>query len=391
MGYLHETFTAILDGKNRSWKNLSNDIGVCDSSISEWGSKGKEISALSFAKISSSCIGSNIRELEECCKYLLCTYNREVLINIKKMFMIAYLNGYLGIQAYIVNMCKNHENQVIKKFGSIYALFYQRVQNIKTNTQIYLELGDLKKGISKKQPDYAVLCDILSLAVLGDKGTFKVSSYHKERALQNLQYVKNKELKSLYEFSILELGSYWLLRKDRHDEFKTINNTLRKYKHLECFPIMLATLNSRIGEAVIFECYEKSLGILSEVLAVYQERNCPFKAEVVLNNINFLKLYWNRDINSIDYKTLHLAERVFYWWRKGNIKKAMKCLKLLEERGDLSPTQLTYKGVVTENLQLISTAIDEFKSNNDFFFARFAIEMYELLKNKKQKMIEVGE
>ncbi len=390
VGYLHGSFTNILENKNMSWKNLSKEIGVCDSSISEWGSKGKELSALSFAKIASKCMLDRVEDYEECCKYLLYTYNREVLINVKKMFMIAYLNGHLSVQEYIVNMCMKHENSVIKKFGSLYKLFYQRIKKIKSNTQIYLELADLKKGVTKKHPDYAVLCDILSLALLGDKGTFKVSNYHKERALHNLKEVKNRELKLLYEFSILELSSYWLLRKNKYDDFKSINDKLRKYKHLECFPIMQATLDSRIGEALIFDSYEKSLEILVTVWEVCEKYNCTFKAEVILNNINFLKLYWNRDISSIDYKTLHLAEKVFYWWRKGNIKKAQKYVKLLEEQGELSPIQLTYKGLVTEDLELISLAIDEFKSNNDFFFAKFATEMYGLLKVNR-KLIKEGE
>ena len=95
-----------------------------------------------------------------------------------------------------------------------------------------------------------------------------------------------------------------------------------------------------------------------------------------------MKLYWNRNIDTIDYRKLHIAEKSFYWYRKGDKIKALAIITRLEKEGPLTPIQLCYKGMIINDIEIIKSAIDEFKSNNEFYFVQFAIEMLNLCEKK---------
>ncbi|MES1050466.1 hypothetical protein FOA24_13955 [Bacillus thuringiensis] len=382
MGILHQTFDMQLKNEGKSWTAFSKECGVSASSACEWGTEGKEISAFSFSKMAYKIFPDDVEAFEDVCIYLMSTYTKEYLLNVKKLFIIAYQNGYTEILDYIVNLCANHDNRVMRNYSKIFSLFCERLYKTKPINEIYLEIDYLRKPALSQEAEFTVLCDVLRLLILGDNGNFKVFEYHMNRALNTLNLLKQKESISLYNFWITDLYSYSILRRGKIEEFKQLNDSLHNYEYLEFFPVMRASLISRKGESLIFDSYERALENMEKALRICIERKCHFKKNVILNNINFLKLYWNCNIDTIDYRKLHIAEKSFYWYRKGDKIKALTIINRLEKEGPLTPIQLCYKGMIINDIEIIKSAIDEFKSNNEFYFVQFAIEMLNLCEKK---------
>lgn len=379
MNGVYKRFNKILESQNRSWSSIAKATSTSDSSITEWGKKNKQISAFKVAKIAHEIYPNNVEMMEQSCIENFSIYTRTSRINTKRLFAIAYLNANESIMKYLIQVCINHEDYQIRKFSKIMQLFYSRIKKDKNIDQIYLEIDDIRKILTKEDVDMAILCDILTISILGDKGHFNIFEVYKNRAADKLSYIEEKDLQGLYDFWITDIWSYSLQRKNNLKGFRACNDLLWHYKDLNFFPMMQAMLLSRVGESNIFMDYSLAIENLNSALQICKERKCDYKQEVILNNMNFTKLYWKKDIHTIDVNTLHPAEMCLYLYEIGEHEQAKKRIIEMEVKSELTAMQTAYKGVIFSDKRTLERAIDMFKSNNDFFFVQFAIAAYNKL------------
>ncbi|WP_144509055.1 AimR family lysis-lysogeny pheromone receptor [Bacillus mycoides] len=214
MNNVYKRFNSILESQNRSWSSIAKATSTSDSSITEWGKKNKQISVFKVAKMAHEIYPNNVEMMEKSCIDNFSIYNRTARINTKKLFAIAYLNANESIMKYLIDVSINHDDYQIRKLSRIMRLFYSRIKKDKSIDQIYLEIDDVRKGITKEDIDIAILCDILTISILGDKGHFNIFEVYKNRAADNLIYIEEKDLQGLYDFWITDIWSYSLQRRN---------------------------------------------------------------------------------------------------------------------------------------------------------------------------------
>lgn len=379
MNLVYERFNKIVESSNKSWGSIARITKTSSSSISEWGNKGKELSVIKVAKIANEVFPKNVALMEQSCIENFNSISKRVKSNMPGLFVIAYLNGNESILKFLIQKSTEYDDCYIKRLSQIMKLFYKRAKRLKDVRVIYKEVDELREEILKSEVDLLILCDILKISILGDIGDFNIFKVYKDRATENLINVEDQEIQSLYDYWITDIWSYYLHRRNDTVRFRSCNELLWQYKDLKFFPVMQAMLHSRVGEHAIFTSYSHAIQELSMALSICIERNCKYKQEIIVNNMNFTKLYWKRDIETIDFSTLHPAEKCIYNFEQGKIQEAQDGIKELEKRGKLTPIQLAYKGVIYADKEMLLQAIDRFKLYNDFFFVQYANEMYNRL------------
>ena len=365
-----------LSSKNKTYTDLAKEIGVAKSTVSNWINKDKELSIYTFSKITHVVFTNDKDKQEQKIIEYLKTLDDRLNINVKVAFALAHLNDHSTLMEQIYEMCEENNDLEMKRLGNVFNLYIERL-NGKNVREVYLNIEKARAKNNKKNYDIEIFCDILSMLILCDLGDFGVMEGYKIRIEDNFKFVTNAYLKQLYEFWVKELWSYAVLRKDKNLEFERENRQLRTYKDLNFFPVMEALLNIRSGENVMFSDYKKALYFFQEALYVLNGAKSSLKYNIALNDINFIRIVWWKDLDKIDFEKLHLAEYALYLIKLGKFQQAIYILEQIRlKNGELTPLQTCYMGMAKKDVQLIKKSIDMFKANNDFLYVKFAEGIY---------------
>ncbi|PET91932.1 transcriptional regulator [Bacillus thuringiensis] len=365
-----------LSSKNKTYTDLAKEIGVAKSTVSNWINKDKELSIYTFSKITHVVFTSDKDKQEQKIIEYLKTLDDRLNINVKVAFALAHLNDHSTLMEQIYEMCEENNDLEMKRLANVFNLYIERL-NGKNVREVYLNIEKARAKNNKKNYDIEIFCDILSMLILCDLGDFGLMEGYKIRIEDNFQFVTNAYLKQLYEFWVKELWSYAVLRKDKNLEFERENRQLRTYKDLNFFPVMEALLNIRSGENVMFSDYKKALYFFQEALYVLNGAKSSLKYNIALNDINFIRIVWWKDLDKIDFEKLHLAEYALYLIKLGKFQQAIYILEQIRlKNGELTPLQTCYMGMAKKDVQLIKKSIDMFKANNDFLYVKFAEGIY---------------
>ncbi|KXY72815.1 AimR family lysis-lysogeny pheromone receptor [Bacillus paranthracis] len=365
-----------LSSKNKTYTDLAKEIGVAKSTVSNWINKDKELSIYTFSKITHVVFTNDKDKQEQKIIEYLKTLDDRLNINVKVAFALAHLNDHSTLMEQIYEMCEENNDLEMKRLANVFNLYIERL-NGKNVREVYLNIEMARAKNNKKNYDIEIFCDILSMLILCDLGDFGLMEGYKIRIEDNFRFVTNAYLKQLYEFWVKELWSYAVLRKDKNLEFERENRQLRTYKDLNFFPVMEALLNIRSGENVMFSDYKKALYFFQEALYVLNGAKSSLKYNIALNDINFIRIVWWKDLDKIDFEKLHLAEYALYLIKLGKFQQAIYILEQIRlKNGELTPLQTCYMGMAKKDVQLIKKSIDMFKANNDFLYVKFAEGIY---------------
>ncbi|MED3088231.1 AimR family lysis-lysogeny pheromone receptor [Bacillus toyonensis] len=365
-----------LSSKNKTYTDLAKEIGVAKSTVSNWINKDKELSIYTFSKITRVVFTNDKDKQEQKIIEYLKTLDDRLNINVKVAFALAHLNDHSTLMEQIYEMCEENNDLEMKRLGNVFNLYIERL-NGKNVREVYLNIEKARAKNNKKNYDIEIFCDILSMLILCDLGDFGLMEGYKIRIEDNIKLVTNVYLKQLYEFWVKELWSYAVLRKDKNLEFERENRQLRMSKDLNFFPVMEALLNIRCGENVMFSDYKKALYFFQEALYVLNGAKSSLKYNIALNDINFIRIVWWKDLDKIDFEKLHLAEYALYLIKLGKFQQAIYILEQIRlKNGELTPLQTCYMGMAKKDVHLIKKSIDMFKANNDFLYVKFAEGIY---------------
>ncbi|MGQ8850944.1 AimR family lysis-lysogeny pheromone receptor [Bacillus sp. NA_165.1] len=365
-----------LSSKNKTYTDLAKEIGVAKSTVSNWINKDKELSVYTFSKITHVVFTNDKDKQEQKIIEYLKTLDDRLNINVKVAFALAHLNDHSTLMEQIYEMCEENNDLEMKRLANVFNLYIERL-NGKNVREVYLNIEKARAKNNKKNYDIEIFCDILSMLILCDLGDFGLMEGYKIRIGDNIRLVTNVYLKHLYEFWVKELWSYAVLRKDKNLEFERENRQLRTSKDLNFFPVMEALLNIRSGENVMFSDYKKALYFFQEALYVLNGAKSSLKYNIALNDINFIRIVWWKDLDKIDFEKLHLAEYALYLIKLGKFQQAIYILEQIRlKNGELTPLQTCYMGMAKKDVQLIKKSIDMFKANNDFLYVKFAEGIY---------------
>lgn len=379
-----------LESSGLEHKVVAKELGIPETTFSNWYTKEQNISIYSLLKISSklSPLERNIQE-EDVIQHLK-KHSRQNL-NVKMAFLIAHLNGFDKLLDFVIELCQNHSTLELARCYKIFYLYKCRLNGSKDIEEIFLEIESSKAVANKKHFQIRMLCDILSMLILCDLGKFDLMIKYKKRVEDDLRLVKNKELINLYHFWIESIWGYSLLRSNDVIGFQKVYKNLMDFEDLSFFPVMQAVVDSRMGESNLF---------LNEVSAFhYLEKACntftllgeKHKYKIALNTLNFLRIITWKDVDKIDMNTLDIAEKSLYFIILDQKDQANKLLDYLEvKNGKLSPMQRLYRGMANNDLEGISSVIDVMKIKNDFFYAGFAQKIFNEYKEKSIQNVGKG-
>ncbi|WP_018767640.1 AimR family lysis-lysogeny pheromone receptor [Bacillus sp. 105MF] len=363
--------------KNMTYTDLAKEVGVAKSTISNYLNKDNALSVYTFSKIVYIVFENDKDKQEQMIINYLSTLKDRMNINVKVAFAVAHLNDYLKLMKFISQLCKKSDDIEMKRLEKAFSLYIARLdgENVKN---IYLDIEKARTITNKKNYDIEIYCDILSMLILCDLGDFGLMEGYKIRIENNMKLVTNSHLKNLYYFWVKELWSYSLLRTDMCQDFEEHNTYLRTYRDLKFFPVMEAFLNIRRGESYMFSDYNKSLKFFLEALDILSGAKESLKFMIALNDINFIRIVWWKDIDKIEFNKLHPAEFALFLIKEGKKSEAISILEKIEiKKGYLSPMQTCYMGMAKDDLALIKKSINMFKSNNDFLYGKFAEGVYD--------------
>lgn len=386
MNYWNRKLQEELNNTNRTYDSFAIEANISKSTLTDLFKYDKEVSMFSVFKMTNVLFTGDRDIHEKSCIGIFSQYERNIKINMKRLFVIAYLNGYSTILKYLVDFSNKHTDSHIQKYSPLFNLFYERPRGGNPKEHL-LSLEDIRKTIPQKESlDMEIFCDILYLLSSGDIGDFGMFETYKERICANIFELKNQDLKSLYTYWITDIWGYALLRKLKINEFREQNNKLRMYEHLQYFPVMSAMNDLRLGESFLFLDYQKAYE--HTLRAIKQLKNkCDFKYRIALNNMNFLKLINNKDIDTIDLSQLHPAELALYYILKGQYLKAIEILMGLKNKNKtLTPIQYCYLGQAKMDLDIISESKQMFIEKGDYFFAQYATKAY----NECEELLKYG-
>ncbi|EJR30892.1 AimR family lysis-lysogeny pheromone receptor [Bacillus mycoides] len=371
---------------NRSYDSFARELDMPKSTLTDFFRYHKEISMLSVYKMANTLFNEDRVINEKCCIEVFSKYERNIKINMKRLFVLSYLNGYNSILEYLINMTSKHKDSYVKKYSPLISLFYERSKGGNPKKHI-LMVEEIRKSIPEKETlDMEIISDILYLLSVGDIGDFGMFDTYRNRIYQNISVHKNQDLKWLYKYWIDDIWSYSLLRRLRIDEFNEYNSQLRSYVHLKYFPVMEATIDLRKGESLIFTDYKQSYKHSLRAMNIFKNQSV-IKYKIALNNINFLKLVNKEAVETIDLDTLHPAELALYFIINNQKKRAIDILlEILDENKKLSPIQYCYLGQAKMDLKMIADSKQMFIENGDYFFAQYAARVY----YEYKEMLEYG-
>lgn len=364
-----------LSSKNRTYTDLAKEIGVAKSTISNWINKDKEISVYTFSKIAYVIFAYDKDKQEQKIIDYLGTLDDRLNINVKVAFALAHLNDHVVLMEYLSKICEESKDLEMRRFADIFNLYIDRLKG-KNVRKVYLDVQKARNS----NADVEIFCDILSMLILCDLGDFGLMEGYKSRVENNImddKLVTNIYLKSLYGFWVKELWSYSILRKNNSLQFVRENGELRTHKDINFFPVMEALLNIRSGENLMFSDYKKSLYFFQEALNVLKGAKGSLKYNIALNDINFIRIFWWKDLNKIDFDKLHPAEYALFLIKKGKYQQAISIIEEIRlKKNMLTPLQTCYLGMAKKDIHLIKQSIDMFKANNDFLYVKFAEVIY---------------
>ncbi|QWH20926.1 XRE family transcriptional regulator (plasmid) [Bacillus mycoides] len=377
MGNLNKVIDDYISFRNMTYTDLAKEVGVAKSTISNYLNKNNALSVYTFSKLVYVVFENDKDKQEQMIINYLSTLKDRMNINVKVAFAIAHLNDYLKLMKFISQLCKKSDDIEMKRLERVFNLYNARLDGEDVK-DIYLDIEKARTISNKKNYDIEIFCDLLSMLILCDLGDFGLMEGYKVRIENNIELVTNSYLKNLYYFWVKELWSYSLLRTDMCQDFEEHNIYLKTYKDLKFFPVMEAFLNIRCGENYMFSDYKKSLNFFLEAINILCGAKESLKFTIALNDINFIRIVWWKDIDKIEFNRLHPAEHALFLIKEGKKNEAINILENIEmKKGYLSPMQTCYMGMAKSDLALVKKSINMIKTNNDFLNVKIAEGIYD--------------
>ena len=106
MNYWNRKLQEEINNAHKTYDCFAVEAKVSKSTLTDLFKYNKEVSMFSVFKMAKVLFPDRRDIHEECCINIFAQYERNVKINMKRLFVIAYLNGYSSILKYLVDLSK---------------------------------------------------------------------------------------------------------------------------------------------------------------------------------------------------------------------------------------------------------------------------------------------
>jgi hypothetical protein len=252
-------------------------------------------------------------------------------------------------EVYSLLMDRNH-----KRLDPVSIL--EKVEKIKIN------------GIKKLEIE--VLLNILTLYVYLDLKKFNIITLLARSAFKMIEKLGNGFIKTAFTIRVQEMLAISLMRDGQVEESKKVASHLISSVDETIFPLPINSMLSLMSELNVFSDKEKSISYINKALTMFENlqlKNYINRRSMLRSTHDFVKIV------NYQYHDLFLedkSEEAHFLARTGYNQEALEVLKGLELNGELTPHQLYYKALATQDPSDYKKAEKEFYRRGDFYYCR---------------------
>ncbi|MDA1581989.1 AimR family lysis-lysogeny pheromone receptor [Bacillus cereus group sp. TH228LC] len=269
----------------------------------------------------------------------------------------------------------NKNARLNKKMAEVYQLLSLRNEGFINKHEFFEAVDEFRKSKKISTNELKIISDFALIYSHLDFNDHKMVMKYTKQLTPYIEEIKKDTLKisfTLRAKEMLATSSHHAneLEQARKYCFEIINEPSNKY---EC---MKALAYCILGETYIFEDYSIAKYYFEQGTSTLENptnRKCIVRKKAIENTLNFLKIYWRKDLKNII--PTDKAEKAFLYAVTNRKEEALLLLDELErENGMLSPIQKYYKGLATGDKKYFEESIADFEKLGDFFYSRLPRE-----------------
>jgi hypothetical protein len=242
---------------------------------------------------------------------------------------------------------------------------YEIVKSFQKRELSLTQLDSLVKEHKPKNLETRVLTNILKCYVHFYKQNWVDIQEMIPQIREDISTIKNDYIRSTFSIRLNELSSHIELHfKNNVERARELVEQVKESEFTFKFNLHVHYI---LGKSYMLEDYDKSLSHLEEYVRELRKQGDESTATNVENmDIAFLKNHWGVDFEGTNDE----AEQMYLEYVRGNITKSKELLKNLEDKGELSPFQQYYKGLIEQSGETLMESMMDFINKGDFFFAQ---------------------
>lgn len=292
-------------------------------------------------------------------------------------------------------------NEMLKKESEKFDLEIEKVKNNKKKVQYLLkckewidvyeiickkslekevDLAEIEDLLEEKQEEVTskemqILIEILICQISYQQRDYKSLFKKMTKLEKRVNKLPNEFLANSFKARLKEGAGIVYLMDDQVEQARNSANELLVLCEVDKggFVLQKSSAYCTLGESYIFSDYEVSklnFERALEILHTLSNNETQRKIHRAQANLNFLKIYHNRDLDTIT-GDLAKEEQAFLEIRKGNNNEAVRILKEIEiENGSLGEFSTFYLGLAKNDITLVIKSLELFLLNGSKFFSR---------------------
>jgi hypothetical protein len=248
------------------------------------------------------------------------------------------------------------------KTYEIVKAFQERKLNLK-------DLSHLVKTHNPKNTETKILTNILQCYVYFYKQNWTDINELLPEIREDIKSIKkNDYLKTTFSIRLSELVSHMELHSNNNvEEARKLANQANESEF--AFKFNLHT-HYILGKSFMLEDYDISLSHFQKYVEELRNHgDYDTAANVEKMDIAFLNNHWGVDHDLLDDE----AETIHYHYMRGNMETARDLLGELKKKGDLTPFQKYYEGLIEDSGEILMESMMDFIHKGDFFFANLPL------------------
>jgi len=256
----------------------------------------------------------------------------------------------------------------------LYKTLRERNEDTVTPNMFFEKVDNMRKKQKYTDNELVIISVLNTIYSFFDLGNYKMVNEYIQQLLPDISDIKCHTLRNSLLLRVKEMKIFVTLHENRLEEsrelcFEIIND------EANCYVSTKAVALCKLGESHVFTNYQKAKEYMENSLKLIGNPNnkkLEVRRDKVLNTLLFLKIYHNKDLNTIKMEELDDAEKAFLYVRLGDNQKAREILQDLQfKNGYLSSFQLYYMGLAIageEGKKYLEKSIESFSKSGDFFY-----------------------
>lgn len=362
--------------KNKSIKNINvaKTLNISKTTISQYFSLSRRIPFFTFLRIVKIVFHDDVKMqnklLKDFCRLTDKPENQRLAM---EYFSI---NNMIYSLEEIVERERNSPNRHNRECAKIYEILLNRRKGLYTIEEFKNKVFNSRVGGSVKITELEVLLKITRAYLFFDIREYRSLIEISSNLQNDVKYITNKELSSLYTLRTMEIMFASHLLSNNLIE---VEKLIKHFKEFDSFqticPNIVASIYHWKAQYFLRVDVNKSILLCERALDMLKQvkNNNGYLIEQVQQTYDFIRIFNNLDLDTI--KPSSTAECIHLYAKTNRTKEALLLLKQIEKENDsLTGFQLYYYYLCTANPKLLNKAVNKLINMGNRFYAHLILD-----------------